>query len=92
MTQATDLDRITELEIEVEQLRTALQSRIIIEQAKGMLIERLDLPEDEIFELIRSAARRSQMKIHELSAEILRSRVTPEYIEHQIAHLKPKNP
>jgi AmiR/NasT family two-component response regulator len=92
MTQATDLDRITELEIEVEQLRTALQSRMIIEQAKGMLIERLDLPEDEIFELIRSAARRSQMKIHELSAEILRSRVTPEYIERQIAHLKPKNP
>jgi AmiR/NasT family two-component response regulator len=85
-----ETERIAELETENEQLRKALQSRIIIEQAKGMLIERLDLPEDAIFELLRSAARRSRMNLHELCAEVLRSRVTPEYIERQVAHLKPK--
>jgi AmiR/NasT family two-component response regulator len=80
--------RVAELELENEQLRHALASRIIIEQAKGVLVERLDLPPKEVFELIRSAARRAGMKLPELAAEILRSRVTPELIQQQIAHLQ----
>jgi AmiR/NasT family two-component response regulator len=79
--------RIEELEAENENLRIGLASRIILEQAKGVLIERLDLPAEAVFELLRSAARRSRMKIHDLAAEILKSRVTPEYIEREIRHL-----
>jgi AmiR/NasT family two-component response regulator len=80
--------RIAELEKENEQLRHGLASRIVIEQAKGVLVERLDLPPSDVFDLIRSASRRSGIKLHDLCTEILKSRVTPELIEQQIAHLR----
>jgi AmiR/NasT family two-component response regulator len=80
--------RLAEVETENEHLRHALASRIVIEQAKGVLIERLDLPPEAVFELLRTAARRSRMKLHTVAAEILASRVTPEYIEGQIGHLR----
>jgi AmiR/NasT family two-component response regulator len=79
--------RVEQLEAENEQLRIGLASRIVLEQAKGVLIERLDLPAEAVFELLRAAARRSRMKIHELATEILKSRVTPDYIEREIRHL-----
>jgi AmiR/NasT family two-component response regulator len=81
--------KIASLEAENEQLRAALTSRIVIEQAKGVLIERLDLPPDDVFNLLRSAARRGRMSIHVVAEEILKSRVTPAHIERQIRHLRP---
>jgi AmiR/NasT family two-component response regulator len=75
------------LKAENEQLRAALASRIIIEQAKGVLVERLDLPPEEVFALLRSAARRGRMSIHRVAEEILKSRVTPAHIDAQIRHL-----
>ncbi|MDX6476853.1 MAG: hypothetical protein QOH95_2364 [Gaiellaceae bacterium] len=80
-------ERIAQLEAENEHLRIGLASRIVVEQAKGVLIERLDLPADDVFELLRRASRRSRMRLHDLAAEILRSRVTPGYIEREIQHL-----
>jgi ANTAR domain len=80
--------QVARLEEQNEQLREALASRIVIEQAKGVLVERLDLPPDEVFDLIRSASRRAGMKVRDLCAEILKSRVMPELIEQQIAHLR----
>jgi AmiR/NasT family two-component response regulator len=80
--------QIDELKAENTQLRTALASRIVIEQAKGVLIERLDLPPDQIFPLMRAAARRARMNLHELAAQVLQSRVTLEYIERELAHLR----
>lgn len=81
--------RVAKLEEENAHLRIGLASRIVIEQAKGVLIERLDLPPDEIFELLRTAARRSNMNLHVLAAEVLQSRVTPDYILRQIERLIP---
>lgn len=81
--------RVAELERQNEHLRVGLASRIILEQAKGVLIERLDLPPDEIFELLRAAARRSRRNIHTIAADILQTRVTPDYILRQIQHLIP---
>ncbi len=81
-------DRLASLELENAQLRAALASRIVIEQAKGVLIERLDLPPEDVFNLLRSAARRGRMSIHVVAEEILKSRVTPDHIAHQIQHLR----
>jgi AmiR/NasT family two-component response regulator len=80
-------ERLAALEVENEHLRIGLASRIVIEQAKGVLIERLDLPPEEVFGLMRTAARRSRMKIHMVAAEILKTRVTPDYLAREIQHL-----
>jgi AmiR/NasT family two-component response regulator len=79
--------RFEEMEEENENLRIALASRIVIEQAKGVLVERLDLPPEAVFELLRSAARRSRRKVHEIASEVLETRVNPDYIEWEIRHL-----
>lgn len=48
------------------QLEQALQSRVAIEQAKGIVAERYGLNVEEAFQLIRRAARTNRMKLHEL--------------------------
>ena len=83
--------KVAELEELNAQLRHGLASRIVIEQAKGVLIERLDLPAEAVFELLRSAARRGRMKVHVVAGEILKTRVTPEYILREIQHLTDGN-
>ena len=59
------------------QLQEALDSRIVIEQAKGMLAERYALALDESFALLRRAARSNRMRIHDLAAAVVSSRETP---------------
>jgi hypothetical protein len=48
------------------QLEHALQSRVAIEQAKGVVAERYGLGVEEAFDLIRRAARTHRMKLHDL--------------------------
>jgi len=62
------------------QLQRALTSRIEIEQAKGILSERLDVGLDAAFELLRRAARTNRLKLHDLAREVVSSRETPEAI------------
>ena len=62
------------------QLERALESRIVIEQAKGVLVERLSLDPDEAFEILRRAARSQRQRIHLLAAEVIASRETPAVI------------
>lgn len=69
--------RIEELEEKVSQLETALQSRIVIEQAKGMLADRLSVSVDDAFEILRYAARSHRAKLHEVAARVVKERETP---------------
>lgn len=55
----------------VRQLRTALDSRVVIEQAKGMVAVRDGLPTAAAFERIRSEARRRRVPIHDVAREIV---------------------
>ena len=50
-----------------EQLQTALNSRVIIEQAKGKLAERLGLDMDQAFSLLRDQARASNRRLSDLA-------------------------
>ena len=63
------------------QLELALSSRVVIEQAKGMLAERFQISVDHAFELLRRAARSNRMRIHELARRVVDERETPVEIE-----------
>ena len=79
-----EIDRLRELIASLtmrnEQLETALQSRIVIEQAKGILAERYAIPVDEAFGLLRRSARNHRLRLHALAAAVVASRQTPDEI------------
>jgi GAF domain-containing protein len=58
-------------EVLAEQLQAALNSRILIEQAKGVLAERLQLDLDDAFVLLRSGARSHNRRLSELAQGIV---------------------
>ena len=60
------------------QLEQALQSRVAIEQAKGILAERYSLDPDAAFDVIRRAARSNRMKLQELVRRIRPGEPTPD--------------
>jgi AmiR/NasT family two-component response regulator len=59
------------------QLEHALQSRILIEQAKGVLAERYELSVDVAFDLLRRSARSNRVSIHELAARVVEEKTSP---------------
>ena len=59
------------------QLQHALDSRVVIEQAKGVLAERYGLDVQQAFDLLRRAARSNRMPLRDLAASVVASRSTP---------------
>lgn len=71
--------RVAERGAEVTQeLQTALNSRLMIEQAKGVLAERDQLSMDESFAVLRSHARRTHQKLSDLAQAVVRGELTSE--------------
>ena len=54
-----------------DQLQTALEHRSVLEQAKGVLMERKSLDQSEAFELLRRTARSQRRKIVEVAREVI---------------------
>jgi GAF domain-containing protein len=52
-------------------LEQALESRGVIDQAKGMLMLQQHCDADEAFEIIRRASQRSNRKVHDIAGEIV---------------------
>jgi hypothetical protein len=66
--------KVSELQMTVAQLQHALDARVVIERAIGMLAERFDLPIPDAFELLRSAARDSRREVRSLAEQLMRFR------------------
>jgi GAF domain-containing protein len=63
---------LRESEVLSEQLQIALSSRVVIEQAKGVVSFTNGVPVDEAFELIRAYARRHQLPLRDVAARLVR--------------------
>ena len=60
-----------------EQLQSALNSRIAIEQAKGVVAATLDVDTQQAFDLLREHARRTNRRLSELASDVATRRVAP---------------
>jgi GAF domain-containing protein len=58
----------------IEQLETALESRVAIEQAKGVLAHHLDIGLDEAFHLLRNRARQSRRLLKDVAQQAIDNR------------------
>jgi AmiR/NasT family two-component response regulator len=71
------IELTTVLARRASQLQEALDSRIVIEQAKGILAERYRIDVEDAFRLLRRTARSNRMRIHDLAARVIGSPTTP---------------
>lgn len=59
-----------------EQLQRALESRVVIEQAKGMIAELEGIDINEAFQRLRSVARSNNSKLHDVAQAVLNRKRT----------------
>lgn len=76
---ATDASRKREL---ADQLQQALDRRVLIEQAKGVLMARMGLGADQAFALIRREARSRNRRVADVARDVIAGHL-PEPLEPQ---------
>ena len=64
--------------IVVDQLNHALHSRVLIEQAKGVIAERAGLDMDQAFSWLRHHARDHNLLLVDVAQSVIDGKVTPE--------------
>lgn len=67
-------------QVRIEQLQQRLNDRILIERAKGILVERLGIPEKEAYQRLRLQSRRQRRPIRDIAQCLLdaQSLLTPD--------------
>nr|MDT0664545.1 ANTAR domain-containing protein [Micromonospora sp. DSM 115978] len=68
-----DLGEVDELRLKVDQLEHALASRVIVEQAIGVLAERHRIRPRDAFERLRRTARGMGRRVHDLARQVVDS-------------------
>lgn len=69
-----DSARLVALQAELDDLRIAMRNRGVIEQAKGMLMIRLQVDENTAFEYLRTLSNTTNRKLAEVAADVVRTR------------------
>jgi GAF domain-containing protein len=59
----------------VRQLRRAWRSRVVIEQAKGMVAARADVSLSTAFEALRTYARNNHLRVHDVCEDVIAGRL-----------------
>jgi GAF domain-containing protein len=71
---------VARADILAEQLQVALNSRIVVEQAKGAVARAFGIGVDESFELIRGYSRRTRRRLTDVAHEVVNSPNGPELL------------
>jgi hypothetical protein len=66
--------------IEAEQLRQALASRVVIEQAKGVLAEFGNVDMETAFQSLRSYSRNRNLKLGEVARSVVERQLPPQNV------------
>lgn len=61
-------------EAEAEQLRTAMASRAVIDQASGIVMHMLDCDADQAFDVLRTFSQHTNHKLNAIAAQIVRAK------------------
>lgn len=69
---------LREAKVLADQLQRALNSRVIIEQAKGVLAERTQVSLDTAFNMLRSYARNNNRRLHDVATAVVSSLIPVE--------------
>ena len=72
---------VQEAQLVNEQLSAALDSRVVIEQAKGMVAERTGLTMEESFSRLRGHARHHNLRLSDLAGDVIDGSVAPSSLE-----------
>jgi AmiR/NasT family two-component response regulator len=62
-------------------------SRALIEQAKGILMERHKIKEDEAFTMLTRASQRTNTKLRDVAAELVRTGALPTPVDSLLVEL-----
>jgi GAF domain-containing protein len=68
---------IRENSVAREQLQHALDSRVLIEQAKGVIAQTRNVDMDAAFRILRAYARSNNLNLHDVAARVVARSVTP---------------
>jgi AmiR/NasT family two-component response regulator len=60
-----------------DNLRAALESRAVIDQAKGVLVERYKLTPDRAFEMLAQASMHANRKVRDIADDLVRTGELP---------------
>jgi GAF domain-containing protein len=71
---------VARAEVLTEQLQVALNSRIVVEQAKGAIARTFGITVDEAFVLLRSYARANQRRLTDVAHEVVSSPQGPQLL------------
>lgn len=66
-------EELQALRVELESAQTELADRKVIERAKGLLMKKKNIPEDEAFRLMRRMAMDENLRLVQVAHEILRT-------------------
>ena len=74
------LDEVSQLRSAIRQLEHALASRVVVEQAIGVLTERWRVAPRDAFEQLRRVTRSHGLRIHELAISVVESCADPDVL------------
>lgn len=72
---------LREAKVLADQLQRALNSRVVIEQAKGVLAERAKIKLDDAFNLLRTYARNHNLRLHDVATAVVSSLLSIEELK-----------